>query len=145
MTEKGVEAGLHVYDFGSGFGSGIWSIQTGAQAIAGTVLTALIVRCAPKGAKAVTHCCRIGGVSSKIVTAAKVFRFATGVSPWTIGFAAGGVVIDAASLIYSLYQIFKRPDSNAGKELIKRRNELQEGESQMKSMSDCLSELFGDK
>lgn len=134
----------HTFDICSGIGSGVSSILSGAQAIAGVVLTALIVKCAPKGAKAVTHCCRMAGVSSKIVTAAKVFRFATGVTPFTVGFALLGTGIDVASLIYNVYHICKKSDSSAGKELIKRRNELQEGKSHLEDMHGCLCELLGD-
>lgn len=142
--ERLKDSASHALDICSGIGSGVSSIITGAQATAGVVLTALIVKCAPKGAKAVTHCCRMAGVSSKIVAAAKVFQFATGVTPFTIGFAIFGAGLDLASLIYNAYHIHKRSDSSAGKELIKRRNELQEGKSQLKGMHDSLCKLLSD-
>ena len=139
-----LEKGSHAFDVVAGLGSGAWSIQTGGQAIGGAVLTALVIRFAPKGAKAVTHCARMAGISNKVVTAAKIFRVATGVSPLSIAFTIFGTGLDIASLIYSSYQIHKRTDSSAGKELIKRRNELQEGKERLEHMRDCLHGLLCD-
>ena len=136
------ETGSHALDIVSGLGSGACSLQAGGQAIGGAVLTALIVKFAPKGSRAVTHCSKMAGISSKIVTASKLFRVATGVTPLSIVFTAVGGIIDVASLIYSSYQIHKRSDSSAGKELIKKRNELWEARDQLIKMKDCLSEVL---
>ena len=84
------ETGSHALDIVSGLGSGACSLQAGGQAIGSAVLTALIVKFAPKGSRAVTHCSKMAGISSKIVTASKLFRVATGVTPLSIVFTAVG-------------------------------------------------------
>ena len=68
-----------------------------------------VVQFADKGS--VCHCGKMGGVSRKVVLAAKVFRVATGINPViSIALATVGSVVDIASLIYSSYMIHKKSD-----------------------------------
>ena len=82
----------------------------------------------------------MGGISRKVVAAAKVFRIATGINPvMAIALSTVGSFVDVASLIYGAYQIHKKSDSSAGKELIKKKEELQKSREQLKSLETCLS------
>ena len=90
----------------------------------------------------VVHCEKMVGVSAKIVKAAKLLRFATGVSPLSVIGCGLGFGIDIASLAFCSYQIHKRSDSSAGKELIKKQEELEKGKQQLIQIKDCLSDLF---
>ena len=134
------ESGIHAMDVVGGIGIGGKWIATGGRAGAGVVLTALVVKFADKGSTAVCHCAKMGGISRKVVTAAKVFRIAMGINPgMAIALSTVGSFVDVASLIYGAYQIHKKSDSSAGKELIKKKEELQKSREQLKSLETCLS------
>ena len=62
----------------------MWSLQSGSRAVGSAVLTALFVQCAKKGSTAAMHCEKMVGISAKIVKAAKLLRFATGVGPLSV-------------------------------------------------------------
>ena len=86
---------------------------------------------------------RWGGVSRKVVLAAKVFRVATGINPViSVALATVGSVVDNASLIYSSYKIHKKSDSSAAKELAKVRDQLEESRKQLINMKECLSDIL---
>ena len=137
------ETGAHAMDVVGGIGSGGKSIATAGRATAGVVVTALVVKFANKGSTAVCHCAKMGGVSRKVVTAAKVFRIATGINPAvSIALCAAGGFIDIASLIFGAYQIHKKSDSSAGKELIKKRDELVESKKQLVNLKECLHDVI---
>lgn len=115
-------------------------IKSICKAIGKAVKTALIIKCAPEGARAVTDLAKIAGLSSKIATATEFFQFAIGVgkilSPITL--AAFGVGVDVVSLIFTAYEIHKKSDSRTGKDLIKLRNELKKGRECLNKMHQCL-------
>ena len=99
-----------------------------------------VVQFADKGS--VCHCGNMGGVSRKIVLAAKVFRVATGINPViSVALATVGSVVDIASLIYSSYKIHKKSDSSAAKELAKVRDQLEESRKQLINMKEYLSDI----
>ena len=128
----------HTFDFFSGIGSGVNSLQAGGTLVGGAVLTVLLIRFAPRGAKAITHCSKMCTISKKIVWAAKIFRIGTGVGPLSIAFTVFGTVVDVASLIYSSYQIHKKSHSSAGKELVRKQKELQDAKKRLEEMNDAL-------
>lgn len=138
-----LETASYALDFLSAYGSEEAFIPIiGGRAIARAVLTALIVRCAAPGCRAMHCCSTFAGVSSKIALAADVFQIATGVGPWTITLIAVGGIINIASLAYSSYQIHKRSDSSAGKELLRKLEELEKGTDTLLRMTDCLNDLL---
>lgn len=137
-----VETAAHVWDVVGGFGGGAISLVGQGRVIGGIVLTALVIRFAHEGCKASTHCSQMAGISSKIAFAANVFQFATGVTmATTIPITAFMTIADVVLLAYYSYQVHKRPDNSAGKELIRKREELEEGMNRMIQMNDFLLSL----
>ena len=120
---------------------GALSVQKGCQATGGVVLTALLLRFAPKGAKAVTHCSKIAGIPQKVVLAAKILRVGTGIGVFSVAFTGVGVGIDLISLIYNSYQIHKKSDSSVGKTLKRRQKELQESTERLENLKSCLRDM----
>ena len=104
------------------------------------LLNKTVVQFADKGS--VCHCGKMGGVSRKVVLAAKVFRVATGIPVISVALATVGSVVDIASLIYSSYKIHKKSDSSAAKELAKVRDQLEESRKQLINMKECLSDIL---
>ena len=124
-------------------GGGLKSAGDVVKAGGGIVLTALILKTAEQGTRAVVHCSKMVGVSKKVVSAARLFRVATGTNPViAVAFSTVFSVIDVASLIYGAYQIHKNSDSSAGKELIRMRDELEESRDQLLKMKECLSDVI---
>ena len=141
-TATDLERVSYVADFASGLGCGALSVKNGCQATGGVILTALLVRFAPKGAKALTHCSKIAGIPQKVVIAAKVLRFGTGIGVFSIAFTGVGVGVDLISLIYNSYQIHKKSDSNVGKALRRRQKELQESKERLENLKSSLSDIL---
>lgn len=137
------ETGNHALDVASDIGGGLKSAGDVVKAGGGIVVTALIVKFAAKGSKAVVPCARMAAIPQKVVTVAKVFRVATGANPVvTIALSSVFSFVDVASLIYSAYQIHKKSDSSAATELIRIRDELEHSQNQLVKMKDCLSEIM---
>ena len=137
-----LETGSYVFDLCTGFGSGASTTITAGRTIGGAVLTALIVRSAAPGCRAVNHCSTFAGVSSKIACAAEWFQFAIGVGRGAIAVTAVLSIIDVVSLAYGSYQIHKKSHSSAGKELLKKLEELEKETATLLQMTDSLNDLL---
>ena len=136
------ETGNHAVDVAFDIGSGIKSSVDVVKACGGVVLTAFVVKFADKGCTAAFHCSKMG-LPQKIVSAAKFFRVATGTNPvFAVIFSSVFSIVDLGSLIYGAYQIHKKSDSSAGKQLIRIRDKLQEGRNQLEKLKDCLSDVM---
>ena len=138
IQEKVKVSALYPIDDSMAVGSVVISTTMAGRATAGAVLTALIVKSAEKGSKAVCHCAKMGGVARKVVIAAKVFRVATGVTSLSVALTTIGTIVDLVFLIHASYKIHKKSDSSAGKELIKVKDVLEKSRDQLQELKECL-------
>ena len=76
------------------------------------------------------------------MTAAKIFRIATGVGRFTVVFTAVGGILDSIFLAYNSYKIHKRSDNSAAKEVRKKLEELGDGRNQLLQLKECLGNLL---
>ena len=140
----GVSLG-HAKDACSGPASGAGSVASVCSRMdkATGASTALVARFTKGSRVALFDTRKVEGLVRSVLKATKTLNFATKVTPvLSIGMSVGGAAIDIASLIFTARQIHKNSDGNAGKELIKLRDELEDSQKYFKDMYDAVSEVL---